>query len=246
MEKQGIQVLIIEDDFRVAAINQQFVEQVEGYQVVKSVKTAEEAYHYLREPGAEIDLILLDIYIPDVEGLELFWQLRTHCKRVDIVVISAAIEKNVIEEVLRGGVIDYIIKPVDAERFIKMLKQYQQRRRFLMSKEVLEQHEIDGLMERQIGGFSPTKKTHGQLPKGIDSITLDEVTNLFQTKKVKGITAMELSEQIGTSRSTARRYLEYLVSLKKIKTTLLYGNVGRPERRYVLCETYEQNETNNS
>lgn len=237
-----IHVLIIEDDFRVAAINRQFVEQIEAYQVVNSVKTAQEAYQYLQMPGVEVDLVLLDIYIPDVEGLELFWRLRSQYRAIDIVIVSAAAEAKVFEEVLRGGIFDYIIKPVDADRFTQMLKQYEQRRHFLSSKETLEQHEVDILTQRKVNRFP--NKTNKELPKGIDPITLEEVTNLLKYKKVKGITAVELSEQIGTSRSTARRYLEYLVALKKIRTTLLYGNVGRPERFYVPCETYEQNATN--
>ncbi|API92995.1 response regulator [Virgibacillus pantothenticus] len=241
MRKQ-IHVLIIEDDFRVAAINKQFVEQIDGYRVVKSVKTGKEAYQYLQM--TEVDLILLDIYIPDVEGLDLFWNLRSKYKAVDIVIVSAAAEANIVEDVLRGGIFDYIIKPVDANRFAEMLRRYQERRRFLATKEILNQQEIDDVIQKNTSNFPNAKKRNSELPKGIDPITLQEVTNLLEDKQVKGITAVDLSEQIGTSRSTARRYLEYLVSLKKIKTTLLYGNVGRPERLYVLRETYEQNVTN--
>ncbi|NBJ71412.1 MULTISPECIES: response regulator [Clostridia] len=241
MRKQ-IHVLIIEDDFRVAAINKQFVEKIDGYLVVKSVKTAKEAYQYLQM--TEVDLILLDIYIPDVEGLDLFWDLRSKYRTVDIVIVSAAAEANIMENVLRGGIFDYIIKPVDANRFAEMLKRYQERRRFLATREILNQQEMDDVIQKNTSNFPNVKKRNGELPKGIDPITLQEVTNLFEYKQVKGITAVDLSEQIGTSRSTARRYLEYLVSIKKIKTTLLYGNVGRPERLYVRRETYEQNVTN--
>ena len=79
------------------------------------------------------------------------------------------------------------------------------------------------------------------MPKGIDTFTLEQVIHLFKEQKYTTLTATQLSEVIGTSRSTARRYLEYLVEMNVLETKLLYGTVGRPERNYVLRETYEQN-----
>lgn len=230
----NIQVLIVEDDFRIAAIQKQFVEKVTGYVVVNQVKTAQETFAYLQQPDVNVDLVLLDIYIPDVDGLDLFWQLRTRYRDMDIAVVTAAAETATIAEVIRGGVVDYIVKPVDTARFRHMLMQYKQRRERLTSKEMMDQEEIDQLLG--IGEWTTsTNKTSDNLPKGIDPITLNEIMHFFQDKKEgEGITAVELSKQIGTSRSTARRYLEYLVSVNKIRPTLLYGNVGRPERQYLL------------
>lgn len=241
-----IHVLIVEDDFRIAAIHKQYVDKENGYVVVDQVKTAQDTFACLQKSDVNVDLILLDIYIPDVEGLDLFWQLRTAYRDVDIAVVTAAAETETIAGIMRAGVEDYIVKPVDANRFHDMLTRYKQKRDFLASKETMGQNEIDMLMGKS--GWAPlneatTKETTSKPPKGIDPITLDEVIHLLQGKqKGKGITAVELSKQIGTSRSTARRYLEYLVSIKKIRTSLIYGSVGRPERQYILRETYEQNE----
>ena len=238
---ETIQVLIVEDDFRIAAIHRQFIEKVEGFVVQHNVKTAKEALTFLQSAKRRPDLILLDIYIPDVEGLDLFWTLRTSFHDIDMIIVSAAKEGGIVAETLRGGVFDYIVKPVDANRFEQTLKGYKIHRDFLVSKDLMEQADIDYIMGSGHVSHS-NNKLNGNLPKGIDPITLEEITHLLAYKKVKGITAVELSKEIGTSRSTARRYLEYLVSIKKIKTTLLYGNVGRPERQYILRETYEQNE----
>ncbi|QKY71415.1 response regulator [Lentibacillus sp. CBA3610] len=234
-----IHVLIIEDDFRIADINRQYVEKNEGFLVDKMVKTGEEALIYLKNCHTKPQLILLDIYIPDVKGMELLWQIRHHYHDVDIIPVTAANETNIINEALRGGVFDYIVKPVDADRFAKSLKRYKQHRRFFTAKDALEQHEIDSITGIHDPAHSST--TNASLPKGIDPITLNDITELLKSNKQQGITAVDLSKQIGTSRSTARRYLEYLVSQKVIHTRLKYGSVGRPEREYMHRETYEQN-----
>lgn len=58
----------------------------------------------------------------------------------------------------------------------------------------------------------------------------------FLVKCPKGTTAEKLGKDMGLSRSTARRYLEHLVSEQKVYTDLIYGTVGRPERRYILVK----------
>lgn len=240
----NIQTLIIEDDFRVAEINRRYVEKIEGYKVQKVVKTGEEALAYLKKCNSRPQLILLDIYIPDVTGLELLWQIRHLYHDVDLIPVTAANETVTIEEALRGGAFDYIVKPVDAARFAQSLERYKEYRQFFADKETLGQIEIDAFTggTKVSNPSSSSSSTNTNLPKGIDPITLNDIKDLLRADKGKGVTAIELSKQIGTSRSTARRYLEYLVSTKEIHTTLKYGTVGRPEREYILRETYEQND----
>jgi len=235
----NIQVLIIEDDFRVAEINRKYVEKVEGYTVQEVVKTGEEALAYLKKCTSQPQLILLDIYIPDVKGMGLLWKIRQQNPDIDLIAVTAANETATIEEALRGGVFDYIVKPVDVDRFAKSLKRYKEYRKFFAARETLGQNEIDAFTG--VHGPVSSSNTNANLPKGIDPITLNDIKELLEANKGKGITAVELSKQIGTSRSTARRYLEYLVSTKEIRTTLKYGSVGRPEREYMHRETYEQN-----
>ncbi|WP_309228255.1 response regulator [Virgibacillus saliphilus] len=205
-----IRVLVIEDDFRVAEINRKYVESVEGYIVQEVVKTGQEALAYLEKCTILPQLILLDIYIPDVEGMELLWQLRYHYRHMDIIAVTAANEAATIQEAIRGGAFDYIVKPVDVERFTQSLKRYKQYRHFFTAKETLEQREIDAVTGND--AQTDTGNTNTNLPKGIDPITLNDIRDLLKPNKEKGITAVDLSNRIGTSRSTARRYLEYLVS----------------------------------
>nr|WP_113756654.1 response regulator [Brevibacillus laterosporus] len=238
--KEIFYVLIIEDDFRVADINRQYVEKTASFAVQKIVKSRKEMLDYLESSETIPDIFLLDLYIPNVEGMELFWQIRHSYHEADIIIVTAEKEVKSIQESLRGGVFDYIVKPVDEERFSQTLLKYKEYRGILLSKKEMEQGDIDALFGfRRIPDSSA--RVDADLPKGIDSLTLNKIHRLFTKTEIGGITAVELSSELGISRSTARRYLEYLVSLKVVKTKLIYGTVGRPERRYIICETYEQN-----
>lgn len=227
-----IDVLIVEDDFRIADINQQFVNRVEGFVVADIVKTGKEALSYLRNAKSLPELIFLDVYIPDVEGLNLFWTLRNEFNEIDVIMITAAREVETIAETLRGGIFDYIVKPADFERFEQTLLRYREQKFVLTSKAELMQEEIDRLTGLQMT-FSPKKDTEESLPKGIDQITLEKVKIVLQESGENGITALDAGSKVGVSRSTARRYLEYLVSTKEADAQLKYGDIGRPERKYV-------------
>lgn len=232
--RETIPVLIIEDDFRIADINRQFVERVEGFTVLDIVKTSEEALAYLRRHSVLPKLILLDVYIPDVEGLSLFWTLRQEFNEIDVIMVTAAKEVVTIAEALRGGIFDYIVKPTDFGRFEQTLKRYRDQTQILASRAELDQEEIDrltGSYRLYVG--EKDNVSERQLPKGIDQITLDKIKDVLHMYSGPGMTALEAGSKVGVSRSTARRYLEYLVSVKEADAELKYGDIGRPERKYM-------------
>ena len=229
---ETIQVLIVEDDFRIADINRQFVERVKGFAVLDVVKTSEEALTYLRSTSTLPQLILLDVYIPDTEGLSLFWQLRQEFNEVDVIMVTAAKEVATIAETLRGGIFDYIVKPVDFDRFEQTLTRFNVQNKLLREREELDQQEIDLLTGAQ-AAVSQEKDDEGKLPKGIDQITLDKIKIVLQQSNDLGLTALDAGNKVGVSRSTARRYLEYLVSINEAAAQLKYGDIGRPERKYI-------------
>lgn len=231
---ETIPVLIVEDDFRIADINRQFVERVEGFTVLDIVKTSEEALAYLRCQTALPKLILLDVYIPDVEGLSLFWTLRKEFNEIDVIMVTAAKEVVTIAETLRGGIFDYIVKPTDFSHFEQTLNRYQDQTRILASRVELDQEEIDLLTgSHRLNAAGKDNGSDGQLPKGIDQITLEKIKDVLHMYSGPGITALEAGDKVGVSRSTARRYLEYLVSVKEADAQLKYGDIGRPERKYI-------------
>lgn len=227
-----IQVLIVEDDFRIADINRQFVNRVEGFAVLAVVKTGEEALTFLQNKKDLPQLILLDVYIPDTEGLSLFWTLRKEFIDIDVIMVTAAKEVGTIAETLRGGIFDYIVKPVEYSRFEQTLNRFKDQYKLLRLTEELDQDDID----RLTGSQAPLGRENSlevKLPKGIDQITLGKIKKALQYAGDTGLTALHVGNEVGVSRSTARRYLEYLVSVNEANAQLKYGDIGRPERKYM-------------
>lgn len=223
------QVLIIEDDFRVADINRQFIEQTDGFTVAAICHTAADSLSFLESQQALPDLVLLDAYIPDVNGLELLWELRSRFRAMDIVMVTAAREVETIQEALRGGVFDYLIKPIESARMAQMLQRFTHERTLLEQHNELEQSQLDkSLIRNQNLDLSQER-----LPKGIDPLTLDKLRHGLLLSD-HSQTATSLGQSTGVSRSTARRYLEFMVTSGEVAAELDYGEVGRPERRYRL------------
>ncbi|MBL0386448.1 response regulator [Tumebacillus sp. ITR2] len=220
-------VLIVEDDLRIAEINRRFVEKVPGYKVIgiaTDQAQAQEQLEILRP-----DLVMLDIFFPDMNGLDLLRYIKEHHRETDVIMITASKEVGTVEDALRSGVFDFIVKPLVFERFQKTLLRFQEYRgkldRLKTERVQIEQEEIDRLLHSQ------GEKKDSYLPKGIDTLTLEKITGVIAAERV-GLTAEAVGRQIGVSRSTARRYLEFLVSKDQVTADLSYGDVGRPERVY--------------
>ena len=232
-------ILVVEDDFRIADIHRAFIEQSDGFYVVGMARNGSEAKALMAEHAASIQLILLDAYLPDVEGLELLWAIRRDHVHVDIVMVTAAREVETISEALRGGVFDYLIKPIEAARMTQMLTRFRREREALANRVEMNQDELDHVLARLKPGETPRAKnqTLSQvLPKGIDRLTLRRVIDSLAGAP-DSLTAMQMARIMGASRSTARRYLEFLVAEQAVSAELGYGDVGRPERRYRLLAT---------
>tara|TARA_R110000824_G_scaffold218100_2_gene404622 strand:- start:4792 stop:5535 length:744 start_codon:yes stop_codon:yes gene_type:complete len=232
-------ILVVEDDFRIADIHRAFIEQSDGFYVVGMARNGSEAKALMAEHAASIQLILLDAFLPDVEGLELLWAIRRDHVHVDIVMVTAAREVETISEALRGGVFDYLIKPIEAARMTQMLTRFRREREALANRVEMNQDELDHVLARLKPGETPRAKnqTLSQvLPKGIDRLTLRRVIDSLADAP-DSLTAMQMARIMGASRSTARRYLEFLVAEQAVSAELGYGDVGRPERRYRLLAT---------
>ncbi len=220
-----LRVLIVEDDCRVARVNKGFVEQVGGFSVAGIASTAAEALRLLESNRP--DLVILDLYLPDASGLDLLKQMRSGGNPPDVIVVTAAKESAALQKALRAGAIDYILKPYRLERFAGALRRYQEYRNQIPDGPEVEQEEVDRLLARH----PVPPATPGIPPKGIDPLTLERVVQALQTLSSPQ-TAEEFGSQTGLSRTTARRYLEYLVETGRARVQANYGHVGRPERRY--------------
>lgn len=222
-----IKVLIAEDDFRIAAIHESYIQKVQGFQVAGKAKSAKDLWEALQKE--QVDLILLDVYMPDELGTKLLPLLRERHPEVDVIIITAATETMLLRDALHYGVVHYLIKPVTAQKFTQVLTEYKEKRELINSKEEVNQTMID-LFFGQIQEESQ-QKDERDLPTGINSLTLDKVKT-FMAAEMNGITAEELGEKMGASRTTARRYVEYLVTTGECRAELAYGIIGRPERKY--------------
>ncbi|MEH7235600.1 response regulator [Bacillus sp. JJ1562] len=220
-----IRVAIAEDDFRVASIHERFLMKIEGVKVVGKTLTGQETLKLLEKE--KVELLLLDIYMQDQLGTDLLPIIRSDFPHIDVIMITAATEKELVERSLRNGVIDYIIKPVTLDRFISTLENYKRRKQLLDAESEVNQHVIDSIF----GNSQPPVKQNEGMPKGIDPLTLQKVIDIMKTV-TNGISAEEMGERMGASRTTARRYLEYIISTGKATAELEYGIVGRPERKY--------------
>ncbi|AMM88145.1 transcriptional regulator [Bacillus pumilus] len=222
-----IKVLIAEDDFRIAAIHESYIQKVQGFQVAGKAKSAKDLWEALQKE--QVDLILLDVYMPDELGTNILPLLRERHPEVDVIIITAATETMLLRDALHYGVVHYLIKPVTAQKFTQVLTEYKEKRELINSKDEVNQTMID-LFFGQIQEESQ-QKDERDLPTGINSLTLDKVKT-FMTAEMNGITAEELGEKMGASRTTARRYVEYLVTTGECRAELAYGIIGRPERKY--------------
>lgn len=228
---KDIQVVIVEDDTKIADLHRRFTERVDGFTVVGIAQGLDDARLMIElyKPG----LILLDLYFPEGTSLDLLRNIRAKGIETDVILITATKEMGPLRDALRGGVFDYIIKPVILERFTTCLEKFRGYFNRLHSEGVIEQEDVDNI--RNINPPSELEAPTDDLPKGIDALTLNKVKNAFSEKHpetLEGASAEMIGAIIGASRSTARRYLEYMVSVGLVYPDVAYGTVGRPERRY--------------
>ena len=220
-------VLVVDDDFMVARIHRGFVERVDGFEVVGTARTGDEALALVG--SLQPDLVLLDLYLPDAFGLDVVAQLRAAGETCDVLVITAAKEADAVRGAVRQGVVGYLLKPfafADLEQ--RLLTYAAERARHLGDD--LTQAEIDAAFTSQPVGRGALEV----LPKGLSAETAEAVERALRESRDsrETLSATECAEVVGISRVSARRYLEHFVSLGRAEVTLRYGSTGRPERRY--------------
>ncbi len=217
-------VLVVDDDFMVAEIHRRFVEQVDGFRAVGVARTGAEALTAARE--LQPQLILLDVYLPDMTGLEVLQQLRSGGDRVGVIMITAARELDTVTGALDGGAADYLIKPFEFDQLKSQAGGVRDTRRCAGIGR-RRGPVADRLAVRRCGSTGIAEQE--LLPKGLGAETgrlvLDAVNEAGE------VSAAECAERVGISRVSARRYLEHYLGAGALEIRLQYG-VGRPERRY--------------
>jgi response regulator of citrate/malate metabolism len=222
----GIRVLVVEDDPLIADAHRAYTERVEGFEVVAVAHSAHEAMAALR--SGPVDLLLLDLNLPDRHGLEIVRALRSAGSGVDVLTVTSARDIAMVRQAVALGVTHYLLKPFTFAVFRDRLDRYARyRAELLATGEVTAQHEIDRVLATLRGAGDDT------LPKGLDTRTLDLVLAALRAAgDGAGLSAAETAGRTGTSRVTARRYLEHLAGGGLVVRSHRYGGPGRPEVEY--------------
>lgn len=218
-----IGVLVVDDDFMVARIHARFVEAVDGFEVVGTARTGADALRLVAELAP--DLVLLDVHLPDLSGLDVLDRLRREGHHTAVVMVTAERGADAVRAALHGGAMQYLVKPFEQADLADRLRSVAD------ALSLLEQDEADqAAIDAAFGAGPATARTRVLLPKGLSNETADLV--LTAVRERPEISASEAGEIVGLSRVTARRYLEHFVEVGAAEVRLQYGSAGRPERRY--------------
>ncbi|MGW7492082.1 response regulator [Streptomyces sp. NPDC054786] len=229
-----IDVLVVDDDFHVAEINAAYVSQVSGFRVTGRAHTAAQALAALER--APVDLVLLDHYLPDETGLALVRRLRQLGHRTDVIMVTAARDVATVQDAMRCGALQYLVKPFGFSGLRAKLEGYAALRRTVEGvggRGEAGQEQVD----RIFGAFRTADAPHTELPKGHSAATVDLIRRVLGAAG-HPLSAHEVAERAGVSRSTAQRYLKHLERSGHIILTLKYGDTGRPEHRYRWASTH--------
>lgn len=213
-------VIIVEDDPMVAMINEQYVSRNKNFSVVKKCKDGKEALEYLNEN--EADLLILDVFMPHIDGFETLRQLRKNKISVDVIMVTAANDKESLEEALHLGAVDYLVKPFTFDRFRIALDKYAAQMDALKDIGTLNQKNIDFIID------NTRKKSEELFPKGIQEKTRKLIMEQLKLQKDVWMTGDEIAEKTGLTSVTVRRYMNYLAETGEVAGEMNYETGGRP------------------
>jgi response regulator of citrate/malate metabolism len=220
----SVQVLVVEDEQIAAEAHRTYVERVPGFAVCGVARSFQEAVRMLRT--STVDLLLLDMHLPDGHGLDLLRQLRALGQPIDVIAVTSTRDVEVVRAAATLGVVAYLLKPFTFAMLRTKLEQYRTYRDTLAPEQAVDQESVDAVF----GAMRPPA-TGAALPKGLSPETLDAVRAALVDSD-QHLSAGEVAALIGASRVTARRYLEHLAETGVLVRTTRYGGSGRPQVEY--------------
>jgi len=223
-----IRVIIVEDDPMVAQLNAQYLGQLPQIQVDRVFSNGRDALNYLQENSAE--LAIMDVYMPTMNGLELLRSIRGAGIQTAVIMITAATEMQVVEEALRLGIEDYIIKPFSYQRLAEAVKTYLNKANLVRHREKADQAVVDQLLRNAFSSQGTTR----ELRKGLNAKTLDSIEALIRENPDSPHTCESISAESGLSKVTVRHYLNYLIETGVLRSSIDYETGGRPRVLYRL------------
>ena len=221
-----LNILIVEDDPMVAQINQQFIKKIDDQTSVDIASNVKEAITHIE--NKEIDLLLLDIYMPEENGLTFLKYVREQGYKIDAILITAATDIEEIQTAFRYGAVDYLIKPFDFERFQQSLLRYKKGLTFFNKTSSINQTDIDAeFLNKEI----VDRDSELKLPKGVTEATLQVIIDKMKYFEENEFSTDDISKRVNISRVSVRKYLKFLTDIEVLEESLNYG-IGRPINFY--------------
>lgn len=216
-------VLIAEDDPMVAMINEQYVIRNKSFEVVGHCRDGASALEFLKSHS--VDLMILDVFMPRMDGFETLRQIRSRNLPVDVIMVTAANGREALEEALHLGIVDYLVKPFTFERFQAALDKFAAQAAAISTLDTLSQQSIDHIVD--------TMRRREDAPqKGIQEKTLRLICEQLHRTPDTWVTGEELAAAVGLTVVTVRRYMNYLAESGRVNSRLDYETGGRPCMRY--------------
>lgn len=217
-------VLIVEDDPMVAMINEQYIRRNRNFEVAGKCRDGAEALRFLESGTA--DLLVLDVYMPRMDGFETLREIRNRQITVDAIMVTAANDRESLEEALHLGIVDYLVKPFTFDRFQMALEKFIAQQSALREIDTLSQRSIDYIIE------NTRRKSEALFPKGIQEKTLHLILKRLKENPGVWFTGDEIAEKTGLTGVTVRRYMNYLAESGRVTGEMKYETGGRPCMRY--------------
>nr|WP_273545646.1 response regulator [Paenibacillus caui] len=217
--------MIVEDDPMVAEYNRRYLTQIEGFRFVAIASSVSQAISVLEK--TDVDLILLDVYMPGRNGFELLTYIRNKGKNIDVILITAAQDMGSVKKAMQYGAVDYLIKPFEFERFQEALLAYRKKVNFMDTQQTVSQKELDQLL---LTKDKPDETV--ELPKGLTKHTLKLVCESILSMDGQDFSTEEIAAIVGLSRVSVRKYLHFLEDTGLLEVKIEYGLVGRPVTKH--------------
>jgi len=221
-----IGVLVVDDQPMVARVQAEMVDRVDGFRTVAVVHDGNAAL--VRVHQGDVDLVLLDLSMPGMGGLEVCRRLHALPDAPDVIVVTAVRDMAAVHTAVRHGAVLYLVKPFTFTTLRERLMQYATFRRTATERRSVDQREIDEALAALRTPVSTTS-----VPKTLSPESLDAVRAALADEPA-GLTAAETAERTGMARVTARRYLDHLTVSGVCLREPVYGRTGRPLLRYRL------------
>lgn len=222
--QQRYQVIIVEDDAMVSMLDRAFTEKDPRFQVAQTLSNGRDALHYLTAHPA--DLLILDMFMPGLTGLELLHELRARDVGVAVIMVTAAHDTQTLDALLKLGVTDYLVKPFTYPRFQQALDRFCQERETISHPSV-SQSDIDRLLFP-----APAPTADCGAPKGLQEKTLELLLGLLRQLGDQGGNSETVAAMAGLSAVTVRRYMRHLLETGQVEGEIRYDTGGRPSTVY--------------